>query len=266
MRRSIVLFEDSKCQYDTHMSKCHQCNHDSGHASYAFCTECGTEIEIATSDLPTLIDAQRSVKKKRPAKKSVEDENLTLRKEIERLRETSEVLFGATEEDARKRVSRILAVSGFERNHSGKVQKGFVNQDLDISYNTIYLRDRLDDFEFYRAEGANDIDQDQILFVAVYRAPVDLEKELADIRQLIAHCDERRVSVGFVIATNEDLRDHKQKVRDHFNEIRMTVPRPRRSHYRLEVWDQKELLKLEHKLKIKVQPKTPRRGAKMRRG
>ncbi len=247
------------------MSKCPQCDHDSGHASYAFCTECGTQLEIATSELPTLARPKTLAKKKGSAK-SVEDENQTLRKEIERLKKTSEVLFGATEEDASKRVSRILAVSGFERSTIGKVEKGFVDQDYEVSYNTTYLQGNLNDFRFYRARAANDVDQDLVRYVAIYPEPVDLEKELADIRQLIAQCDEKRIGVAFVIATNEDLREHKDKVKQHFNEMRMTVPRDRRARYHLEIWDQKELLKLERKLKIKVIPRKPSRGAKMRAG
>lgn len=246
------------------MSKCHKCNHDSGHASYEFCTECGAKLEITTSELPTLANAKRSARNKPTASKSVEDENRTLRQEIERLKETSELLFGLTEEAAEKRVPRILGVSGFARNRLGMVEKGFVNKTGGFSYNTIYVPGRINKFEFYRGSPANDLDQDKILYVAVYRKPVDFEKELADIRQLIAQCDEQRIGATFVIATNEDLRKHKAKVRQHFNEMRVTVPRNRRAEFRLEIWDQKELLNLEHKLKIKVVPKEPAKGGKMR--
>ncbi len=236
------------------MSKCSKCNHDLEHSSYAFCTECGTPL-VPLSELPTLPNAKSPAKKKRTKASSVDDENKKLKDEIEKLKTRSSVLFGTTEEEADNRVKRILTVSGFTADILGRVANAYVDHYGEISYRSIKLPGYVNEFKFYKKPPRSDIDSDEIKYVATYRSAVDLQKELADIRLLLSACSVKDIGCTFVLATNEDLTKHRSLVMNHFRQMKTVLAVKKRALYTLELWDQKQLLKLEYDLMIKVIPK-----------
>ena len=168
------------------------------------------------------------------------------------------MLFGTSEEDVNKRVERILAVSGYEKDILGRVSQFCFEERLqDFEFRTIRISGYLGDFHFHKRVASNDQDADEVMYIASYRQAVDFEKELADIRVLLAETASKRLPCVFVMATNEDLSQHRSLLKKNFNTIKMSLPPKVRTSYRLEIWDAPSLRESEYTLRIKIKPKAP---------
>jgi len=238
---------------------CANCGSEFRDSSVYFCLNCGKAL-VPESEVPTLPNARSSKPSRktrlRSKEESLETENRKLKEEIEELKKTSAVLFGTKEEDLKKRVARILKVSGYESDIFGSVDRTYEKDDGSRAYYSTNVSGFLGNFSLYTSPAKYDDEDEVVAYVGEYPAVTDFEKELADLRVLLHECSEAGLPCTFVIATNEDLSDHKKLLTKHFNQIKTFVRRSARSSYQLQIWDRAALAELEYDLKIKVRPNT----------
>lgn len=240
------------------MSSCNHCGIDYGTNSFSYCLHCGTQM-VPTSDLPTLetkvpqLENQQTV-----ILQNVRSENTKLKSQITELKKNIESVFGGTEEPVEKRLERIFKISGFERNSNrGWVLRAEDPEDPKTDYYNSYIPISEGSFLLYQSGEAGEEEDPVFMYIATYTRTVDFEKELADIRVLLAACFVADVACSFVIVTNEDLSKKKSLLNEVFNQMKTALPRNERKYYDLEIWDKDGLLENEHELKIKINPATP---------
>lgn len=82
---------------------------------------------------------------------------------------------------------------------------------------------------------------------------LNLDEELADIRVLMERCSEgQNVEIKFIIVTDEDLSEQKDKILKTFNKIKEFIDAKSRKLFSLELWDNSGLFIKEKELGIRV--------------
>lgn len=239
------------------MIKCSNCDSQYNENEFQYCRKCGNQLS-SVSEPPT---RQLTPKKDRTAKTlqlktnpSLEAENERLKKEIERLKETSENQFGKRVEAASTRVKRVLTVTGFKYNLRGNVDVSYYSPEDGFDFRTMHIPFMVGSFYLYTRPPREDLDDTEVIYAAHYENPADFEKELADVRVLLSEMAEQGVRGRFWIATNENLSSHRKLIQKNFTAIKSFLPIKVRQKYSLEILDSAPLLKKEYELKIKVRP------------
>lgn len=89
------------------------------------------------------------------------------------------------------------------------------------------------------------------LVISMHDQDFDIEADLADVRVMISQYQNTgNMDFKFVIATNSDLTKERAKINKFFKNALQKVEQ--RERFRIEVWDQSELLKIEKELGLKM--------------
>lgn len=93
----------------------------------------------------------------------------------------------------------------------------------------------------------------ELFYISLQSRIVNIEHELADIRVLMGECSgEHGYTVTFVIVSGDSTRDKLKQVRQAFNKMKTFLPQKERKSFKLDIWDNTELTKIEMALGIKV--------------
>ncbi|WP_136513868.1 hypothetical protein [Geomonas edaphica] len=94
---------------------------------------------------------------------------------------------------------------------------------------------------------------DEYWYVSICDVECNLEKDLADIRLLLAACSAgQKVGIKFIIITDEDLLSLKPKITKAFVQMKKFIPADQRAYFDLLLWDHTGLMKKETELGIRV--------------
>lgn len=235
---------------------CPECGSTQNQDNYKFCRKCGGSLsqnnEQKTRPMkPRSGNNEKTIRLKTTP--SLEEENKRLVAEIEKLRETSAHLFGKSEEDAGRRIHRILTVQGLKSDIMGSVKSSLYDSEEGEFYEIEKkVPGFLGNFKFYKRSLTHEGGEDQVVYVATYSRPVDFEKELADIRVLLAELSTRNIPCCFILGTNENLRSHRAVITRNFNRIKGFLSKAERAKYSLEILDCEAMIEKELELKIKT--------------
>jgi len=106
------------------------------------------------------------------------------------------------------------------------------------------------DFSFYYVKQAGTDFIDYSLLLCIREYEFDIFDDLSDVRVMLKEYARKDMIFKFVIATNQDIEDKKIGVHDFFTKA-IKLEKLTRSGFSLELWDEKEILRLEKSLGLK---------------
>lgn len=88
------------------------------------------------------------------------------------------------------------------------------------------------------------------LIISIRESSFDIDEELSDIRVMVKEYGNKDMIYKFVIATNQDMKDHKKRINDFFKKA-IKFEKLLETDFTIEIWDEIEILKIEKELGLK---------------
>lgn len=148
------------------------------------------------------------------------------------------------------RVERIITLLHAER----QILSGRFTRGTGESKVTYVLPEDQGNFHLYFLLSNNNSSINDYWYLSIDNySKLNIDDELADIRVLMERCSEgQNVEIKFIIVTDEDLSERKEKILKTFNKIKTFIDSKSRKLFSLELWDNSGLLLKEKELGIKV--------------